>query len=102
MPRDPVCRTQAVISAAMSRTLRVTSQNANFQQWLALLSNRAKRHRAGEAVVQGVRPITLAVEYGFDVRTLIYPDRGGLSGWARDMLDRTGATQVAMAPELVA
>ena len=86
----------------MSRPLRVTSRNANFQQWQALLTNRAKRQRAGEALVQGVRPITLAVEYGWDVRALIYPDRAGLSAWARETLERTGATRVAMAPELVA
>jgi tRNA G18 (ribose-2'-O)-methylase SpoU len=86
----------------MSRPLRVTSRNANFQQWQSLLTNRAKRQRAGEALVQGVRPITLAVEYGWEVRALIYPDRGPLSGWARETLERTGATRVAMAPELVA
>src|SRR4051794_7174201 len=102
MPRTSVCRTEPVISATMSRPLRVTSRNANFQQWQALLSNRAKRQRAGEALIQGVRPITLAVEYGWDVRALIYPDRGGLSSWARETLERTGATRVVMAPELVA
>lgn len=82
--------------------MRVTTRNASFQQWQALLTNRTKRHRAGEFLVQGVRPITLAVEYGWDVRTLIYPDRRALSGWARDVLARTDARQVAMAPELVA
>src|SRR6201991_1039579 len=86
----------------MSRALRVTTRNASFQQWQALLTNRTKRHRAGEFLVQGVRPITLAVEYGWDVHTLIYPDRRALSGWARDVLARTDARPVAMAPELVA
>jgi TrmH family RNA methyltransferase len=82
--------------------LRVTTRNASFQQWQALLTNRTKRHRAGEFLVQGVRPITLAVEYGWDIRTLIYPDRRALSGWARDVLARSDARSVAMAPELVA
>lgn len=86
----------------MSRVLRVTSRNANFQQWSALLSNRAKRQKAGEALIQGVRPITLAVDHGFEVRTLIYSDRSGLSGWAREMIERTGATRVPMSPDLVA
>ena len=86
----------------MSRALRVTTRNASFQQWQALLTNRAKRHRSGEFLVQGVRPISLAVDHGWDVRTLIYPDRRALSGWARDVLDRTGARPVAMAAELVA
>jgi TrmH family RNA methyltransferase len=81
--------------------MRVTTRNASFQQWQALLTNRTKRHRAGEFLVQGVRPISLAVEYGWDIRALIYPDRRALSGWARDVLERTGAQPVAMAPELV-
>jgi TrmH family RNA methyltransferase len=86
----------------MTRTLRVTTRNASFQQWQALLTNRTKRQRAGEFVVHGVRPITLAVENGWIVRTLIYPDRQGLSSWAREMIDRTGAARVAMDPALVA
>jgi tRNA G18 (ribose-2'-O)-methylase SpoU len=83
------------------RVLRVTTRNASFQQWQALLTNRTKRQRAGEFLVQGVRPITLAVEHGWNVRTLLYPDHTALSGWACDLLDRAGATRVAMAPELL-
>jgi tRNA G18 (ribose-2'-O)-methylase SpoU len=125
----------------MTRALRVTTRNASFQQWQALLTNRTKRQRAGEFLVQGVRPITLAVEHGWTVHTLIYPDRqsppsgsrsspaqpppsqpppsqppsaqpssaqpsalssSALSSWAREMLDRTGATPVAMDPGLLA
>ncbi|MDT5040434.1 MAG: rRNA (uridine2479-2-O)-methyltransferase [Actinoplanes sp.] len=86
----------------MARTLRVSTRNASFQQWQALLTNRTKRLRAGEFLVSGVRPITLAVENGWTVNALIYPDRGALSAWARDMLDRTDATPVAMDPELLA
>ena len=81
--------------------MRVTTRNASFQQWQALLTNRTKRQRAGEFLVQGVRPITLAEEHGWTIGTLLYPDRRALSGWARDMLDRTGATPVAMDPELL-
>jgi 23S rRNA (uridine2479-2'-O)-methyltransferase len=86
----------------MTRALRVTTRNASFQQWQALLTNRSKRQRAGEFLVQGVRPITLAVEHGWTVHALIHPDRRALSSWARDMLDRTGATPVAMDPGLLA
>jgi len=86
----------------MTRALRVTTRNASFQQWQALLANRTKRQRSGQFLVQGVRPITLAVEHGWTIDTLIHPDRPGLSAWARDMLDRTGATPVAMAPDLLA
>ncbi len=80
----------------------MSTRNASFQQWQALLTNRTKRHRAGEFLVHGVRPISLAVDHGWEIRDLIYPDRQSLSAWARDMLDRTGARPVAMSPELVA
>jgi 23S rRNA (uridine2479-2'-O)-methyltransferase len=81
--------------------MRVTTRNASFQQWQALLTNRTKRTRAGEFLVQGVRPLTLAVEHGWEIRALIYPDRRSLSSWARSLLERVDAQPVAMAPELV-
>lgn len=80
---------------------RVTTRNAAFQQWQALLSNRAKRQRAGEFIIQGVRPVTLAVEHRWPVHTMIYDISRPLSHWARDMLAASGARQVAMAPELL-
>ena len=82
--------------------MRITTRNASFQQWQALLTNRTKRQRSGRFLVQGVRPVTLAVEHGAALEHLIYSDRQALSSWAREMLDRSGATPVAMAPELVA
>jgi hypothetical protein len=51
---------------------RITSRNANFQQWQALLTNRNKRQRARAFLVQGVRPITIAVESGWTVQALLY------------------------------
>jgi TrmH family RNA methyltransferase len=82
--------------------LRVTSRNARFQQWQALLSNRNKRQRAGEFLVHGVRPITIAAERGWPVRTLIFDGSRPLSGWARELLRTVQAEQVAMSPELLA
>ena len=87
--------------AAKPPVLRVTTRNAAFQQWQALLSNRVKRQRAGEFIIQGVRPITLAVEHHWPIRVLIYDVSRPLSRWASDMLAASGARQVAMAPELL-
>jgi TrmH family RNA methyltransferase len=84
--------------------LRVTSRNAAFQQWQALLSNRVKRQRAREFIVQGVRPITLAVEHGWPCDAMIYDISRPLSRWAGDMLAAAaaaGAQRVAMAPDLL-
>ena len=85
----------------MARVLQVTSRNASFQQWQALLSNRAKRQRAGEFLVQGVRPISLAVQQGWRVHQLIHDPARPLSRWAAEILENTTAQQVAMAADLL-
>ncbi|PPA56849.1 TrmH family RNA methyltransferase [Micromonospora chalcea] len=85
----------------MAKTLTITTRNASFQQWQALLTNRNKRQRAGEFLVQGVRPITVALEQGWEIRALLYPDRQQLSRWCRELLDRADARRVALAPELM-
>lgn len=82
--------------------LRISARNARFQQWEALLGNRTRRQRAGEFLVQGVRPITLAAEYGWRFRALLHDAERPLSAWARNLLRDVPALQVAMAPELLA
>src|SRR5215813_1090891 len=73
---------------------RVGSRNARFQQWQALLTNRTKRQRAGEFLVQGVRPITLAVEHGWEIRTLLHVG-GSKSRWAEELLRRHDHTELS-------
>jgi TrmH family RNA methyltransferase len=83
--------------------LRVTTRNARFQQWQALLVNRAKRQRLGEFLVQGVRPITMAVERGWPLRALLYDGERAPSRWAEEMLRRCPAAErFALASELLA
>jgi 23S rRNA (uridine2479-2'-O)-methyltransferase len=65
------------------------------------LSNRVKRQRAGKFLVQGVRPITLAVRHGWPIDVMIYDMVRSPSRWAGDMLAASGACPVAMAPELL-
>lgn len=87
----------------MAGGLRVTTRNARFQQWHALSDNRTKRTRSGEFLVQGVRPITMAVRHGWTVRALIHVAGRPLSGWARGLVESDlPAERVAMAPELLA
>jgi TrmH family RNA methyltransferase len=82
--------------------LRITARNATFQRWQALLTNRTKRQRAGEFIVQGVRPITMAVERGWCVRALLFAEDRQLSEWARGILARVeGVDRFALAPELM-
>jgi TrmH family RNA methyltransferase len=90
------------MAVVVATVVRVGARNARFQQWQALLGNRGKRQRAGEFLVQGVRPISLAVRYGWPVRALLYDDRHGRSAWATDLLDRVGAQRYAVSTELLA
>ncbi|MEV0942389.1 TrmH family RNA methyltransferase [Micromonospora wenchangensis] len=80
---------------------RVSGRNARFQQWEALLRNRTKRQRRGEFLVQGVRPIAMAIEHGWQVRELLYDADAQLSGWARTTLDTVPAERYAVSPDLM-
>jgi 23S rRNA (uridine2479-2'-O)-methyltransferase len=80
---------------------RVTSRSARFQQWQALLANRARRQRSGEFIVQGVRPITLAVRHGWEIRVLLYHADAAVSHWAQRTLDAVAAPKVALSAELM-
>jgi tRNA G18 (ribose-2'-O)-methylase SpoU len=82
--------------------VRVTSRNARFQQWEALLGNRSKRQRNGEFLIHGVRPITMAVRFGWEVRELLVNADAQLSAWARETLESVPAQRVVVAGELMA
>ncbi|WP_457205123.1 TrmH family RNA methyltransferase [Nocardioides sp. P5_C9_2] len=83
-------------------TVRITTRNARFQQWESLLHNRTKRHRLGELLVQGVRPISLAIEHGWTIRALVSDGRPRMSAWAAGVWGTADAERVVMAPDLVA
>lgn len=83
----------------------VTTRNATFQHWQTLLTNRTKRHRAGELLVQGVRPVTLAMDSGWPVRAVLTDDDARLSSWANDVLSRArhaGAVHYRLSGDLLA
>ncbi|WP_020518732.1 TrmH family RNA methyltransferase [Catelliglobosispora koreensis] len=81
--------------------LTISTRNARFQQWEALLTNRAKRHRSGEFLVQGVRPVTLAIENGWPIHALIHRHGAALSQWALKLVNTLDTLHVTMAGELL-
>ncbi len=83
------------------RDVRVLTRNDQFQTWQALLTNRNKRQRLGRFLIQGVRPISLAVEHGWPLERLLYPAGQRLSSWAQATLAGSGAVTTAVAPELL-
>lgn len=92
-PRPPAC-------PALPR--RLQRRNALFQQWQALLTNRTKRTRSGEMLIQGVRPITHAIAHDVEIRALLSDGRERSSRWAAELLDDPPAPVVELPGELMA
>lgn len=81
--------------------LRITTRNSRFQLLEALTRNRNHRIREHRFIVQGVRPISQAIEHGWTVLTAIHDAERSLSPWARDVLQHASET-IAMSPALLA
>ena len=82
----------------------VSTRNATFQYWQTLLGNRTKRNRAGEMLVQGVRPISLVLESALEVRAVLKSRSATRSDWATQAVlagERAGAAQYLVDPELM-
>jgi tRNA G18 (ribose-2'-O)-methylase SpoU len=86
-----------------ARLLRVSKRNALFQEWLALKSNRQKRHKKAQFLVEGTSAIDSAIAHGWPIEALLYPSGRRLSAWAQGHVDRLVAEQlVEIEPSLLA
>lgn len=65
---------------------RITVRNNIFQHIQVLKTNRTKRNRYGEFVVEGVRNINEAVKNGWQIKSFLYGE-GKLSDWAQELLE---------------
>lgn len=81
--------------------LRISTRNSRFQLLEALTRNRNHRLREHRFVVQGVRPISQAIEHGWTILTVIHDAERSLSPWAREVLQQAPET-IAMSPALLA
>ena len=70
----------------------IYSKNAAYQKFEVRKSNRNKRYKYNEFLVEGVRSLNEAVKNGWKIKSLLY-DPEHLSGWAKDMIRQT-PTQV--------
>jgi len=84
-------------------SLRIMRRNSAFQVLQSLVSNRQKRHQSRTFLVEGVRPITIALERGWTFDTVIYAGGRRLSAWARDVINRSpNATRYELSEQLLA
>ncbi len=82
---------------------KVLVRDNAFQRFEVLKTNRNKRYRYNEFLVEGVRSLNEAVSNNWNIKSLLYSgDRASLSGWASDMLQNV-PTEVnyCLEPELM-
>jgi len=79
----------------------VFSKNATYQKFEVLKSNRNKRHKYGEFIIEGVRNINEAVKNGWQIKSFIYSRKRELSRWAQELLPLAIDKNFAMADNLM-
>ncbi|MFA4941428.1 MAG: TrmH family RNA methyltransferase [Patescibacteria group bacterium] len=72
------------------KTVKISTENAEFQVINALKTNREKRNHKG-FIFEGVRNINNAIKYGWDIKSFFFSSEKGLSGWARNILKNSQA-----------
>jgi len=68
-------------------TTRIYSENATYQLFETLKSNRSKRHRQGVFLVEGVKSINEALRNGWRIQSFLYSFERPLSDWATCLLE---------------
>lgn len=71
------------------KTKRIYSKNSTYQKFEVLLSNRNKRFRYGQFIVEGVRNINEVLRNQWEIVSFIYPMEAELSQWAKNVLSTT-------------
>ena len=73
----------------MHNTKRIYTKNATYQKFEVLLSNRNKRHKYNEFIIEGVLSINEAVKNDWQISSFIYSHEKKPSRWAADLLLNT-------------
>ena len=85
------------------KTKKIFSKDATYQKFEVLKTNRNKRHRYREFLVEGVRNINQATDHGWRVNSFIYGRDRELSNWAKELLAITPTTiNYSLSEELMA
>ena len=66
---------------------KIYNKNNIFQKFEVLKTNRNKRYRYNEFLVEGVRSLNEAVKNHWKIKSFLY-DKNNLSDWAKDMINQ--------------
>ena len=70
----------------MSQIIRIYSENDKFQLMNSLKTNRQRRQKQKEFLLEGVRHINNAIKYKWHIKAFVYSTDIELSGWAKEVL----------------
>ena len=80
---------------------KIFSKNSTFQKFEVLKTNRNKRYRYHEFLVEGVRSLNEAVKNNWKIKSFLY-DKSDLSDWAQDMIKRVNTdVNFCLTPDLM-
>ena len=80
---------------------KIFNRNNLFQKFEVLKTNRNKRYKYNEFLVEGVRSLNEVVNNNWKIKSFIY-DRNNLSGWAKDMINKVNTdANFYLTPELM-
>lgn len=68
--------------------IKIYSKNAVYQKFETLKSNRNKRHKYGEFIIEGVKNINAAIKNKWKINHFLYSSEVALSDWAKNLLDQ--------------
>lgn len=81
---------------------RVYTKNSTYQKFETLKSNRNKRFKYREFLVEGVRNINEAIKNGWIINSFLFAEENKLSNWAREILATTSViVNYELKPELM-
>ncbi|MFA7201504.1 MAG: RNA methyltransferase [Candidatus Paceibacterota bacterium] len=72
------------------KILKITKENAQFQIFHALKTNREKRNKEG-FIFEGVRNVNNAIAYKWKIQAVLFSSDGGLSPWAKHIIEHAKA-----------
>jgi rRNA methylases len=87
----------------MAKLNKIYTKNADWQKLIVLGTNRNKRHRHGEFLVEGVRNINGAIANNWEIASVIYCPQSLKSDWAYKVIaDAKADVLHELSPELMA
>lgn len=80
---------------------KIYTKNASYQKFEVLRSNRNRRYKYQEFLIEGVRNINQAIAKGWNIKSFLYSNERNLSDWAKGVINSTSTEINYELPEIL-